>query len=156
APRRHRGPAAALRHADPPVVLRGGAAAVQGGRPAARPRDRLDRLHPRALPEEAAAPARSHRIPGMTSVDALVARVASHGEAEARRQILQLARVPRDVALVERLADEVPARARVDMREAERLADASAWVAEEIGDDYALGRAVRARGHVLALQGRSD
>src|SRR5262249_27627463 len=110
----------------------------------------------RALPEEAAAPARSHRIPGMTSVDALVARVASHGEAEARRQILQLARVPRDVALVERLADEVPARARVDMREAERLADASAWVAEEIGDDYALGRAVRARGHVLALQGRSD
>src|SRR5262245_30551779 len=92
----------------------------------------------------------------MTPVDTLVHRVASHGEAEARWQILRRARVPRDIALVERLADEVPRRARVDMRQAERLADASAWVAEEIGDDYALGRSTRARGHVLALQGRSD
>ena len=44
--------------------------------------------------------------------------------------------------------------ARVDLKKAGRVAEASSWVAEELNDPYATAQSARAVGHVLYLTGK--
>ena len=92
----------------------------------------------------------------MTRRDRLIERLASTSDPAGRRRLLKAARPPVDLAFLERLTDIVPVRGRVDLRQAERLVDSAKWIAGHLGSDYASGRAHRARGHVLALAGKSD
>jgi CHAT domain-containing protein len=54
-----------------------------------------------------------------------------------------------DPSVVEALYEAVVRVARVDLRQAERLADAAAWLAEKLGDDLCRAQSLRAMGHVL-------
>ncbi len=59
-----------------------------------------------------------------------------------------------DPAIVERLYERVVRVARVDLRQAERLADAAAWLAGRLADDGCRAQSLRARGHVLLIRGK--
>jgi CHAT domain-containing protein len=56
-----------------------------------------------------------------------------------------------DPAVVESLYERVVRVARADLRQAERLADAAAWLAEKLGDDRCRAQSLRAVGHVLLI-----
>jgi CHAT domain-containing protein len=60
----------------------------------------------------------------------------------------------RDSAFVERLYDQVVRVARVDIDRAARLADAAAWLAEQLDDRACSAQSLRASGHVLMIRGR--
>ena len=92
----------------------------------------------------------------MTREERLIETLATTPDPRRRRALLKKTRPSADVAFLERLTDVVPVRGRVDLRQAERLVDAAGWIALRIGDEYASGRSLRARGHVLALAGRSE
>lgn len=90
------------------------------------------------------------------SLDALVRRIAAAPDRAGARQVVARARVPKTVALVERLADAVTSLTRVDIPQADRVSESALAVAEIVGDAYAMGRALRARGHVLAISAESQ
>lgn len=52
------------------------------------------------------------------------------------------------------IADDVPQRARANLEEGRRLAEAALWLAERSDDPVARARALRADGHSLALRAR--
>jgi hypothetical protein len=56
-----------------------------------------------------------------------------------------------DPAVVEMLYERVVRVARVDLRQAERLADAAAWLADKLDDDRGRAQSLRAIGHVLLI-----
>jgi tetratricopeptide (TPR) repeat protein len=75
------------------------------------------------------------------------------GEAE-RRDFLSR-RVPAsDKQCVDSLYNAVVTFARVDLQKAERLAQASSWIASQIQDTYSNAQSARAVGHVLYLTGK--
>jgi CHAT domain-containing protein len=82
-----------------------------------------------------------------------IVRLATLPDQRARRTLLQ--RHPRfsHPALIERICEEVPKRARIDLRQAESLAQAALLLADTQDDDYWRARARRAMGHVFALRG---
>ena len=92
----------------------------------------------------------------MTRAERLIEKIASTPDPRRRGNILQRAGSTVDLALLERLTDLVPVRGRVDLLQAERLVEAASWVASRINSPYAAGRSLRARGHILALTGRSE
>jgi tetratricopeptide (TPR) repeat protein len=55
---------------------------------------------------------------------------------------------------VESLYNAVVTFARIDLQKAGKLAQASAWIAEQAGDPYAMAQSARAVGHVLYLTGK--
>jgi CHAT domain-containing protein len=55
-------------------------------------------------------------------------------------------------AVVESLYEGVVRVARADLRRAERLADAAAWLADKLGDDRCRAQSLRAIGHVLLIR----
>jgi len=67
-----------------------------------------------------------------------------------------LQRQPRlwDPAIVERLYEQVVRVARVDLRQAERLADGAAWLADKLKDDLCRAQSLRALGHVWMIRGK--
>src|SRR5689334_13279369 len=55
---------------------------------------------------------------------------------------------------VESLYNAVVTFARVDLQKAEKLAQASSWIAEQLNDPYSTAQSARAVGHVLYLTGK--
>lgn len=92
----------------------------------------------------------------MTRIDRLIEVLATTADQAERRRAIERSKVARDVALLERICDVVPLRARVDLQQAARLADVAESLAMEIGTDYAAGRSLRGSGHVFALEGRLE
>jgi CHAT domain-containing protein len=75
------------------------------------------------------------------------------GEQE-RRSYLACAPEVRNKEGVQALYDAVVTFVRVDVDQAERLAEASAWIADEINDPVATAQSARAVGHVLYIRGK--
>src|ERR671936_593069 len=59
-----------------------------------------------------------------------------------------------DPGVVEHLYDRVVRVSRVDVPQAERLAQAGNWIAEKLGDDRCRAQSLRAVGHVLFMRGK--
>jgi tetratricopeptide (TPR) repeat protein len=59
-----------------------------------------------------------------------------------------------NAAVVERIYERVVRVARVDLRQATRLAQAAAWLANRLGDDGSRAQSLRAMGHVLLISGK--
>ena len=84
-------------------------------------------------------------------VGTLIDRLASQ---RSRRDMIAWLRRQRqlwDTAVVEGVYERVVRIARVDLRKAERLADAAAWLAGQLGDDRSRAHSLRAIGHVLLI-----
>ena len=76
------------------------------------------------------------------------------GVQSSRRAMVAFLRQQRqlwDPAAVESLYERVVRVARVDLRQAERLADAATWLADKLGDDRSRAQSLRAVGHVLLI-----
>jgi len=91
----------------------------------------------------------------MNRAERLIETLAATPDLRRRRALVEKARPAPDLAFLEKLTDIVPVRGRVDLLQAERLVDAAGWIAARLGTEYASGRSLRARGHVLTLAGRS-
>ncbi len=82
-----------------------------------------------------------------------IARLSEQADAHARRQLLLRKSRANPRELADRLYDEVVRLTRVDMRRAERVAEALAWLAEQQPEAYVRAQSLRAFGHVLYLTG---
>src|SRR5262249_51692873 len=71
-----------------------------------------------------------------------------------RRAFLAARSQSRSKEAVDSLYNAVVTFARVDLQKADKLAQASSWIAEEISDPYATAQSARAVGHVLYLTGK--
>lgn len=94
-------------------------------------------------------------MPGRPSLsrEALVERLARATSDGSATTLLAGSPAFHDQPFALALADEVPRRGRIDLRQAERLAVCSRWLADRLGDDYARARSQRAVGHLYALRG---
>jgi tetratricopeptide (TPR) repeat protein len=86
------------------------------------------------------------------NLEGLVELLALQPEPRRRRQILQAGREWWQPETVARLYDEVVRLSRVDLRQAERLARAAAWIAARIDDEGSRATSLRAVGHVFYLK----
>jgi CHAT domain-containing protein len=86
------------------------------------------------------------------NLDGLVELLALEPDPRRRRQLLMAGREWWRPETVTRLYDEVVRLARVDLRQAERLARAASWIAGRIGDEGSRAASLRAVGHVLYLK----
>jgi tetratricopeptide (TPR) repeat protein len=86
------------------------------------------------------------------NLESLVERLALEPESRRRRQLLQAGREWWKPETVARLYDEVVRLARVDLRQAERLARAAAWISAQIDDEGSRATSLRAAGHVFYLK----
>jgi tetratricopeptide (TPR) repeat protein len=75
------------------------------------------------------------------------------GEAE-RRAFLSEHAPAGNTESVDSLYNAVVTFARVDLQKADRLAQASSWIADQINDTYSTAQSARAVGHVLYLTGK--
>ncbi len=82
----------------------------------------------------------------------LIGQLARLGDARARANVLQSNRHFRHPAVVERLYEEVVKRARVNLQQADNLAQSAGQLAGELDDDYCRALSLRAIGHVLYLR----
>ncbi|MBZ5508751.1 MAG: CHAT domain-containing protein [Acidobacteriia bacterium] len=80
-----------------------------------------------------------------------LAGVAGEGQ---RHAFLAAQPHTRSKEAVESLYNAVVTFARVDLQKADRLAQSSAWIAEQLNDPYATAQSARAVGHVLYLTGK--
>jgi CHAT domain-containing protein/NTP pyrophosphatase (non-canonical NTP hydrolase) len=71
-----------------------------------------------------------------------------------RRQLLAKHTRRDPSAAVDRLYEEVVELARVDLRRAERVAQAAELLAKKLGDGYSRAQSLRARAHILYLTGK--
>ncbi|HMC31279.1 MAG TPA: CHAT domain-containing tetratricopeptide repeat protein [Candidatus Angelobacter sp.] len=71
-----------------------------------------------------------------------------------RRAFLAAQPQARSKEAVDSLYNAVVTFARIDLQKADKLAQASAWIAEQISDPYAIAQSARAVGHVLYLTGK--
>jgi CHAT domain-containing protein/tetratricopeptide (TPR) repeat protein len=92
----------------------------------------------------------------VTAAERLIETLATTADESVRRRALDRSKVPRNVAFLERVTDLVPIRGRVDLQQAQRLAESAEWIATAIGSDYAAGRSLRSMGHVFFLEGKSE
>ncbi|HYK88871.1 MAG TPA: CHAT domain-containing protein [Acidobacteriota bacterium] len=84
----------------------------------------------------------------------LITELAQLSDAAARRGMLRRNRRLHSPEVVDFLYEEVVRLARVDLRQADRLAQAAAWIAERLEDDYCRAQGLRAAGHVLLIRGK--
>ncbi len=91
---------------------------------------------------------------GTISARHLIGQLARLSDARARRGVLQRNRLLHDRSTVEFLYEEVVRLARVDVQQADRLAQAASWIAEKLGDDYCRAQGLRAAGHVLLMRAK--
>jgi tetratricopeptide (TPR) repeat protein len=89
------------------------------------------------------------------NLDALLERLAAAPDSRRRRRLLSPPEW-RTLATAVRLYDEVVRLARVDLRQAERLAGALAWFSRRVGDESARALGLRAVGHIHYLRGRNE
>lgn len=94
----------------------------------------------------------SARLP--LTADRWIARLAKLPNQRARQRLLKGHPRLSHPSIVKRLSEEVPKRARVDLKQAERLAQTAIWLANTLDDNYCRARAGRAMGHVLSLKRR--
>src|SRR5262245_900814 len=80
--------------------------------------------------------------------------LAAIAEEEQRRAFLAAHSQTRSKEAVDSLYNAVVTFARVDLQKADKLAQASSWIAEEISDPYAIAQSARAVGHVFYLTGK--
>jgi tetratricopeptide (TPR) repeat protein len=83
----------------------------------------------------------------------IVDLAAIPGEPE-RRAFLSRRAAACDKDSVDSLYDAVVLFARVDLQKADRVAQASSWIAAQINDPYSTAQSARAVGHVLYLTGK--
>jgi tetratricopeptide (TPR) repeat protein len=88
-------------------------------------------------------------------LDALVERLAAAPDSRQRRRLLSQPEWSTP-ATAARLYDEVVRLARVDLRQAERLAGSLAWLSRRVGDESARALGLRAVGHIHYLRGRNE
>jgi CHAT domain-containing protein len=88
------------------------------------------------------------------TLDNLISRVARASDRRSMERLLRRRPEQHARRTVERLSDEVARRVDVDLNQAARLADAAAWIAERLRDEYCRARATRARAHVLFSRGK--
>jgi CHAT domain-containing protein/Tfp pilus assembly protein PilF len=84
--------------------------------------------------------------------EGLVELLALQPDPRRRCQILQAGREWWQPETVARLYDEVVRLTRVDLRQAERVARAAAWISAQIDDDGSRATSLRALGHVFYLK----
>jgi len=82
----------------------------------------------------------------------LMELLALEPDSRRRRQLLQAGREWWKPETVTRLYDEVVRLARIDLRQAERLARAALWISRQIGDEASVAAGLRATGHVFYLK----
>jgi len=92
-------------------------------------------------------------IAGQSSVE-LIEQVGSQASRRAVASFLRHQKKLWDPAVVEALYESVVRVARMDLRQAERLADAAIWLAEKLHDDRCRAQSMRAVGHVLLIRRR--
>ena len=81
-----------------------------------------------------------------------ISQLARLADERARRKIFRHHPQLHHPAMVERLYEETVKLARVDLQQADRLAQAASWLAEKLDDDYCRAQSLRATGHVLYLR----
>jgi len=84
----------------------------------------------------------------------LIAQLSTLEDAGARRALLRENRQFHDSSFVNEVYEEVVRLARADWRQADRLAHAAGWIAEQLNDDFCRAQTRRARGHVLLIRGK--
>ncbi len=84
----------------------------------------------------------------------LMAYLAQLSDDESRITFLRRNRQLRNPAAVGILYEEVVRLVRADVQQADRLAQATTWIASRLGDDYCKAQAWRATGHVQLARGR--
>jgi tetratricopeptide (TPR) repeat protein len=87
-------------------------------------------------------------------IDQWIIDLAGIPDEEQRRAFLSAQNDAFNRSAVESLYDAVVIFARVDLQKADRLAQASSWIAEQIDDPYPTAQSARAVGHVLYLTGK--
>jgi len=86
------------------------------------------------------------------TLESLMELLALQPDSRRRRQLLQAGREWWKPETVARFYDEVVRLARIDLRQAERLARAAAWVSAQIGEESSRAASLRAMGHVFYLK----
>ena len=81
-------------------------------------------------------------------------QLAALADDSARLQFLNQNPSLQDPAAVEKLSEEIPGLAQVDIDHADRVAQATAWLAERLNDDFSRAHSLRAVGNVLFLRGK--
>ena len=81
----------------------------------------------------------------------LIDRLAALPTRRAMVAFLTRQRLLWDPVVVEQLYEQVVRVARVDVRQAKRLADGAAWLAAKLGDGRSRAQSLRASGHVLLI-----
>jgi len=83
----------------------------------------------------------------------LLEQLANEPQKRRGRQLLLAARQWWQPQTVTRMYDEMVRLARIDLRQAERLALAAAWLSEQIDDEASRATGLRAMGHIFFLKG---
>jgi tetratricopeptide (TPR) repeat protein len=97
---------------------------------------------------------RTARRDRLDALDALVGQLAEFSTSRARVSFLRRHKEFRDPAVVEHLYARVVRLARIDLKQADRLAQAAKWVADRLADDGSRAQSLRATGHVLFIRGK--
>src|SRR6266850_6983873 len=97
---------------------------------------------------------RTARRDRLDALDALVGQLAEFSTSRARVSFLRRHEEFRDPAVVEHLYARVVRLARIDLQQADRLAQAAKWVADRLADDGSHAQSLRATGHVLFIRGK--
>jgi len=87
-------------------------------------------------------------------LDRLVGQLAKFSTSRARMSFLRRHKEFREPAVVELLYAGVVRLARIDLQQADRLAQAAKWVAGTLDDDGCRAQSLRATGHVLFIRGK--
>ena len=89
-----------------------------------------------------------------SELNRLISELARIPHGRERREFLLRNRALHDREAVNLLYDESVRLARVDVREADRLAQGLAWIAGKTKDDYCRAQGLRAAGHVRLVRGK--
>src|SRR5438552_17892830 len=98
--------------------------------------------------------ARTARHDRLDPLDELVGQLAEFRTSRARVSFLRRHEEFQDPAVVENLYARVVRLARIDLQQADRLAQAAKWVADRLADDSCRAQSLRATGHVLFIRGK--
>src|ERR1700704_1661962 len=97
---------------------------------------------------------RAPRRDRLDGLDELVAQLVELGTSRARVSFLRRHKEFLDPAVVEHLYARVVRLARIDLQQADRLAQAANGGANRLADDGSRAQSLRATGHVLFIRGK--
>ena len=84
----------------------------------------------------------------------LIERLANARDRRARESLLRRHEELRSAEVVDQLYNRVVQVARLDLKRADGLVHAAAWIAEALGDDGCRAQSLRAAGHMQVVRGR--